>query len=513
MGEEAYSAPDFLLGREPTWGDITDGFAILRTFETDIFEQVQVQETQVTLLTGTAGSGKSTTARRLAIALQTSGKQVLWLKSDASGSVVDFKIKALDSDADYIFLDRCERLGESGVRLIRDLVVSTNSKKVVATYAASAFDDLGILHLLTDLSPFHTVIPNLEDRDIELLIDALRRAGRLGVLSSLSDADRVRAFEVRAGRQLLVAMYEATSGRSFTDKIDDECEHLATELTTAYAVVALATSCNHNLSKDDILASLSDVSVGGLEYVERLQRQSLILKTKDGAFVSRHPVIARQIVAHYKNSGQLAEAVSRLAFVMASKYYAGCPVTPEIRLLRRLISHTYVETIFDSVVQAREMYASLEGSLREEPHYLLQRGSYELERGDMGLAENLLSQARGFAPDNYMIENEWGYLMLKQSNQQPSDPLSKERFMKAFDLLLEIIDRHGLNTPNTYVVIGEQTIDWAGRGPITWDEKRRIFEVVRSTFASGARFHFANRQFKATRERVEAAYLGLSLQK
>jgi energy-coupling factor transporter ATP-binding protein EcfA2 len=513
MGEEPYSPPDFLLGREPSWGDITAGFAVLRAFETELFDQMETQDTHVTLLTGTAGSGKSTTARRLAISLQTSGKQVLWLKTDATGSVVDLKINALESDADFIFLDRCERFGESGIRLIRDLVESASPRNVVATFAGSAFDDFGVLQSLADLSPSHTLIPHLEDRDIELLIDALQRAGRLGVLSRLTGAERIRAFEFKAGRQLLVAMLEATSGRSFADKIDDECEHLASELTTAYAVIALATSNNHNLSRDDILASLSDVTVGGLESIERLVRQGLILKTRNGGFAGRHPVIARQVVAHYKNSGQLAEAVSRLAFVMASKYYAGCPVTPEIRLLRKLISHTYVGTIFDSVIQTREMYASLEGALREEPHYLLQRGSYELERGDPDLAENLLSQARGFAPDNYMIENEWGYLMMKKANKAPLDPDSKDRFSAAFSLMLDLIDRYGLRTPNTYVVLGEQTIDWAGRGPITWDEKRRLFEIVRTAFKNGARFHYSNRQFKATQERVEAVYLGLSLVK
>jgi hypothetical protein len=512
LGEPPNAPADFLLGREPTWSDITAGFAIERSFESTLHDAATDEHNRVILITGTAGAGKSTTLRRVALTLQSEGKNVKWLRPESAESVAQLRAAGLASDADAIAIDQTERFRGRGVDLIRGLAEPEDGPQVIAAYSGGPFDELQIEQVLSDLSPLTAEVPLLDDDDIRGLVDALTRANRLGRLAGLAPDQQFDAIKQRSDRQLLVAMLEATSGERFEVKIVKECEALAPDLTTTYAVVSLATSHRYALGVDDLLSSLSDVSSAGLELVDRLVRQHLILRLRNGTLVARHPVIAREVVTHFRKTGQLAEAISRLAFVMASKFYVGMPrSTRERRLLETLIRHEYVGFVIDSVVQAREMYAELEGLLREESHYWLQRGSYELERGDMTEAENFLAQARAHSDGDFMVETEWAYLMMKRACLDPRNALAAEWFSEGAAILYDTIDKVGARSPNTFVILADKSVDWITVAPLSLDEKKRILEPVRLVLKEGNRHHGANRQFEACQKRLEDAYLALAL--
>ena len=62
--------------------------------------------------------------------------------------------------------------------------------------------------------------------EIKGLIDLLAQHRALGTLEESSSDERVAAFDQRAGRQLLVALHEATLGRPFEDIIKDEYDNI-----------------------------------------------------------------------------------------------------------------------------------------------------------------------------------------------------------------------------------------------------------------------------------------------
>ena len=70
------------------------------------------------------------------------------------------------------------------------------------------------------------LVPYLEIAEINGLIDLLAQHRALGTLEQSSSDERVAAFEQRAGRQLLVALHEATLGRPFEDIIKDEYDNI-----------------------------------------------------------------------------------------------------------------------------------------------------------------------------------------------------------------------------------------------------------------------------------------------
>jgi len=415
------------------------------------------------------------------------------------------------TDADVIVIDRCDRFRERGIELIRGILESNPKVTVLASFASGPFDEYRIEENFRSYEPVVVNVPLLSDEDIVALIDALTRAKRLGKLAALSSPSaRFDALKKRASRQLLVAMLEATSGERFEDKIVRECEELSPELTTAYAVSALATSHGYALGIDDLLSVLSDVSNEGLELIDRLIRQHLVLRLPAGTLVARHPVIAREVVTYYRRSGQLAEAIARLAFVMAAKAESKISNSVERRLLIALIRHEYVGAVIDSMVQVREMYSDLETLLDGEAHFWLQRGSYELEHGEFAQADVFLAQARALSSGDFMVDTEWAYLMIQRACRDPKNLRAKDWFKEGSDLLYDIIDRVGPKTPNTYVILAERTVEWVRVAPITFDEKRKALESVRLVLLAGTRIHGGNRQFQNARERVQKAYLGLA---
>ena len=69
-------------------------------------------------------------------------------------------------------------------------------------------------------------IKYLSDKEINLLLDLLAAHDSLGVLKHENRDAQFNAFKQKAGRQLLVALYEATSGKPFEDIIVDEYQEI-----------------------------------------------------------------------------------------------------------------------------------------------------------------------------------------------------------------------------------------------------------------------------------------------
>lgn len=509
--QPAVGAADFLLGREPDWADIEEGYAVARDFETAAWADIRGRKPRVVFVTGTAGSGKSTTLRRLTLALQSEGKKALWPRQEAAHSLPQLRTAANAAQAEVVAIDQSERFGRRALELVRGLAEADEQRIVLVGIAGTAFDDFGMEAACADLGSMTVSVPNLTDPDIDALLDALTKANRLGQLAGQARDVQFRAFQQRAGRQLLVALLEATSGRRFEDKIEIECNALSGDLTTAYAVLALATSHRYPLKVEDLLAALSDVTLEGLSVVDRLARQHLILRTRQSQLVVRHPVIARQVVTHYRVSGQLSEAIARLAFVMASKFYADMPRTPERRLLTDLISHQYLGQVIDSVANVRELYQDVEGLLSNDANYWLQRGSYELERGDTNLAENFLLQARALSGKSYMVQTEWAYLMLRRACDAPHDIRANDWANEGIGVLFTVISESGKGSPHTYVILARYSLNWAKVSTLSFEEKRALLGSVRAAMTEGSRFHAMNRQFKEARAELEQGYLMLAV--
>jgi hypothetical protein len=87
--EPAPSSSEYLSGHEPLWTDITNGRAIVRDCDTDIYDAAKSillssAPASPLALTGTAGSGKSTSLMRLGLRLAAEGITTYWIDEDSN---------------------------------------------------------------------------------------------------------------------------------------------------------------------------------------------------------------------------------------------------------------------------------------------------------------------------------------------------------------------------------------------------------------------------------------------
>jgi tetratricopeptide (TPR) repeat protein len=503
---------EFLLGREPRWSDITSGRAVKRRFEDDLATQIRDRDARVAILTGTAGAGRSSTLMRLALRYDAEGKQVFWLSSQTDQLIHAIRVTVGDAKPDVVMIDDADNFGTNTGRLLAQLSTNFPDVLVVASMRTTKYNRLEIDQWLSSVEFLTYAVPHLEDDDIQLLIDALTTAGRLGALRGKTRREQADVFKQKAGRQLLVAMIEATSNERFEEKIERECRELSTESAFVYATVALATSLRTYLTKEEMLLASGEASNETLTIIDQLVVQRLLTFQRGNEIRLRHRVIAEHAVDYYKAQGLLREPLIGLVWTMATKAHPDLPRhSREHKLLRTMMNHSFMMNLTDDRDTPRKAYDLIEDLQSANYHYYLQRGSYEVEIGDLDLAKNLLEQARNLAPTDYMVQTAWAYMTLKRAAMNAASVGASDQAREAFAELEDAIARRGKGDPYPYHVLGSQGLSWVRRAVLSSDEKGTLLGRLLQIVKEGMRYHPRQRELAQLFEDLEREYLSLAV--
>lgn len=508
------NAGQYLLGREPTWRDITDGYAVLRDFESEVDRPAALLDPRITLFTGTAATGKTTTLMRACLALEADGLHVGWLNQDAELALPRIRERVRESAIDVLAIDDVDAFGAQARPFLVDLIRDNPKLRVLAACRSTRAERIQLLAIPSDVDARNIVVPPLTDTDIDLMIDALHEAGLLGRLNGLTRHDQRQVFSDHCGRQLLVAMIEATSGQRFEDKIEDECRQLLPDQALIYAIVALATRFRTWLSRQEILIASGDSSVERLNHIDALVRQHLIVEQAPDQLVLRHRVIAEHAIGFFRKQHHLGEAVDGLLFVVATRAQSvSSRFSRMFKLMIRLMNHQFLIEEVGDLGEVRGIYERVQPMLGIDFHYWLQRGSLEVKVGDLDLAENYLDQARGLAPGDYRVKTEWAYMSLKRASRDATSgkPGWRERAEEAFADLVEAISGRGANDPYPYHVFGSQGLRYVRRAPLDLQEKERLLDSLRKQVGEATRVHPGVDDLKQLRDDLEKEYLLLSV--
>jgi hypothetical protein len=507
----------FLLGSEPIWADVQSGRAIERESDselcTTLMSECASAVKKMFVVSGTAGSGKSTTLMRAALYVSNEGLRVGWI--DRETNIAPRAIRSQSKSGsfpDAVFIDDADIYGPELSTLIRDLVFSGRRPLVVIGLRSGKVDRALNPALLKEVNRAEMVMPHLADSDIEDLIHSLDRENRLGKLKGLGFAQQVAAFREQAGRQLLVAMIQATSGTRFEEKAVDEFRDLQGDAQNIYALLCVATFLGFTLSRSEILVASSDSSNATLNALDELVRRNIVVQTTDRlTYRARHGVIAEIVFEHLKNSGLLYEILSGLAKIAATETRPGMPRSARpMRLLIRVLSHDFLHRCL-GVNQARILYNDLEQQLDSEAHFWLQRASLELEDGIIGLAENFIYQARGMAPDDPLIEIKFAHFLFQKALHQPKAIDAPDFVANAMGLLRVAAGNRGKTDAHPYHILGSQGLAWSRRGLDTFEKKRDYLEELRHVMLDAVDRHPRDNMIKAVHQAIEEEYLSLAV--
>lgn len=528
--EKLSKTSDYLVGQEPTWSDLISGRIIAREGDNDIFKHAidsieqtnaarttQDAEAHVILITGTAGTGKSSTMRRLAYQVAAEGNPVGWIDVDTEIAPHTLVNAARDSKFfPVLFIDDVDRYGQTSPGLLRDLARSPGIFLVVASLRSSKVAELESDPALARANKCLFTMASLSDGDISGLLEVLDRERRLGELAGLPPQERVRRLQGYAGRQLLVAMIEATSGRKLEEKVCSEWTDLPPASKMLYAMIAVATTLRYRVSESELLLASDAPSAPAIpQELKRLWQTNIVIRDKENLRIrARHRVIAERLFDELQRQHQntLAEAIQRLGYSVATGIG---PATPEgtapFRFLKTLMNHDFLSRVL-GLHGARDVFQKLAEPLAGwNHHYWLQRGSLEVEVGDIREAENSLAQARSIAPHDGFVETEYAYMLVKKAISERSATSAPRLFAEGMSLLREQTRSGKRKDPHPFHIIAKQSIVWSRLGGLNPTQQRDLLKLAEDDVRTGLRLHPRSIELQNVKQELLEALMALRL--
>ncbi|MGO9273645.1 MAG: tetratricopeptide repeat protein [Terriglobia bacterium] len=397
--------------------------------------------TEVVLVKAHAGAGKSVLLRRIAWdAARDYDKLCLFLKPHGViGAGPLQELAGLCRERIYVFVDD----SADHVRELQSLLKNIGPEgKLLTILLAERINEWNILG--DPVSPYVTSeyeLKYLSSREIDALLGLLEHHGALHNLEALSQGERRAAFADRAGRQLLVALHEATLGLPFEEILVDEFNHISPlDAQQMYLSICLLNRLNvpvragiiariHGIAFEDFRSRL----FAPLDHVVLAEYDEVI---RDFNYRTRHPHIADIVFARIlSNVRQRYEAYVRCLEALNVSYS-----TDERAFWQMIRARTLIE-LFPEEEMVKNLFALARKAVGEEPHLLHQMGLYEMKGAAVDLEESarLLNRAMELAPFDETIKHSLAELRMRQADAART-PLEREVLLKeAADLSRALI--------------------------------------------------------------------------
>ena len=257
---------------------------------------------EVLLVKGHAGSGKTILLRRVAWDASRDYDCIcLFVKTDGVISIAALQeIIGLCKQRVFLFVDNAA----NRIRELQSVIKNIGPEgKLLTLVLGARINEWNIqaqeLRLgLTD----EYEVRYLRTREIETLLALLEKHNALGTLGRLNREQRTLALEERAGRQLLVALHEATLGRPFEEILVDEFNRIQPYEAQRIYLTICALNRLHIPVRAGIVARIHGVPFdefrkrffSPLEHVVFSAKDQIL---RDYVYRARHPHIAELVFA------------------------------------------------------------------------------------------------------------------------------------------------------------------------------------------------------------------------
>ncbi len=397
-------------------------------------EEERSQRTQLYAIKGHAGSGKTVLLKRIAWEAATKyGRLCLWLRNP--------------SNIDYEALREASRLCDERIFLFID-PVSDFSEVIEQLYFKASKDKIQLTILgaerhnewntqcdhLDRLLTEDYEIKYLVEQEIESLIKLLTVHDSLGHLKGLSLEMQKNALSKKAGRQLLVALHEATQGKPFTDIIFDEYKSiLSPQAQLLYLSVCVLGRLGIHTRAGLIsrvhgipFTEFRDRLFKPLEFIVFAMRDDL---TRDYIYRARHSHIADIVFERVLNDAQERfDEYVRLINVLDVDYGS------DREALTKLLNAKHLMSLFRDPQMIRQLYKAGRERNKDNPMLMQQEAIFEMTApgGSLDTAGSLLKAAHDLAKSNYtraVVAHSISVLALKKA-KRAQEPLEKQKFQR-----------------------------------------------------------------------------------
>lgn len=397
----------FYKGSSEGWSPIEQNLDVRRQLEETILYDYFLDDdashkNRPTLLVvkGHAGSGKTVFLRRLCWeAASTLEKACLFLRDEgtiASGLVQEY-LEAMPGRL-YLFVDQAsKRLRE--IRSLFDSLRECAARLTIVT--AERINEWNVhCQELSELVAREYVLHYLSESEIDSLLKLLERHKSLGVLERKTAKQREDAFKEVAGRQLLVALHEATLGKKFEDIIEDEYRGVSPfRAQNIYLTICVLNRLGVPV-RAGVIARIHGISFedfkreffSPLEMVVQVRKNTVL---NDYVYSARHPEIAQIVFERILNTQEDR-------FELFTRCLRGLNIDYSVdrHAVRKMIRGRSVLELFPDHALAEQVLQVASSALGPDAYLYHQSALYELHRpnGSLARVKDLLEKAQGCDP-------------------------------------------------------------------------------------------------------------------
>jgi hypothetical protein len=490
---------DFLLGVQPGWDDIVRGLDADREINKLLKDSLKAKYTSeqrhvpVLVLHGSAGSGKTTSAMRVAYTMALEGVPTYFAtgRNRPDPRQVCEYIRGLTARPILIFDNAAP-----DVNLIDELKTSAEKLPIkplllVTLRSNQWFQKRYVFQDYEELSEIG--FPDLSAYDIQQILTVLERESFLGALLKLSPDERFEIFSEKARKQILVAMREATKGKPFDEILRDEYNCIApSEARLLFLIAAIPSMRQYHVGFGELVSAM-DLPPAETGALLRQALSGIVVPhpQQNDRFAVRHPVIAEFVVSEVANPETLADAYARYLEVLAHEINLDrdAKTSRTRRLCRDLINHENLRNLFPRYPHlVRQVYDAVRDHFGHDGHFWLQYGVYEVEFGHLDLAENYLLQAQGLIPHSEPLTTAFGHLHMRKAIESESLVVAIESMSEGEKILRAQIGRIGSRDPYPWHVFGSQMFGYIKKW-VPEDERPEAFHKLYDELKPGVERH------------------------
>ncbi len=454
------SAKEFYKGYFEGWDSIIKDYDVQRNLGEIILSEVflieeeeRITKQELFLIKGNAGSGKTVLLHRIAWDAAVSFEKLcLYYESELS---IEYnrisELYQLVKERIYLFIDNISNKSEDVEYILNKAKKDEIPITIVSAERTNVWNIEGE-KLFFHLTRSYT-LGYLKDSEIINLISLLKKHNSLGYLTNKTKEEQKEALSEKAGRELLVALYEATAGKPFPDIVldeynsipNEEAQNLYLTICMFHRIGTFARAGNisrlHNINfsyfKDKLFKPLESVVYHHRNYV-----------INDYVFTTRHKHIAELVFEQV-----LVDQEARFQKYISTISNLDVDYESDFQVFVALTNAKKLMDSFKEVEIIRKIYKAAYENVGETSSLLQQESIFEMKsnNGSFEKADKLLKKASDLEPDNIFILHSKAVFLLRKAEKSTQKLIITKNLNSAKDICKKIIsNRRNKNIPHAY---------------------------------------------------------------
>lgn len=407
------------------------------------------------MLKGNAGSGKSVLLKRLAFdAAHVVDRLCIFLKEDMSISYDQIaELAHYVKERIYLFVDNVAKLEDELVLLLKK---AKRDKVKLTIVGAERFNVWNteckdLVNYLTQEFP----VKYLDDKEIRDLLALLERHNALYALRSKTNEERTRAFAERAGREILVALYEATNSKPFEEIIYDEYKSINdVKAQSLYLTVSIF----HKIGAETRAGFISRVhDISFHDFKEKLFKplEYIVFDKKnermnDFVYLTRNKLIAEIIFEKVITTPQ-----NRFDEYVRILNHLNIDYDGDRMAFLSIVNARKLMDVFPDPEMIRKIYDLANELSEDDPKLYQQEAIFEINAkgGKLHNAEKYLKKALQLAKNDRIISHTYAEMFLRKAELAKTDREFYQYIDEALDICSALIRKGATNTHPYHTIL------------------------------------------------------------